>query len=259
MDVAPLDLGPLLQLEPDAEVKVAPLAVPHPAGPPAGHPDLGTLGDPLGDGGLQGSPAVLAAGPRAGRADLHPELGGGAAPRARLSHVPGATAGGAGFDDGDVHGPLPAGHCLLEGDLQLILGVGPLLRRRVLAPELVHLSLDPGIVAVRTAAAEERLEEIAEAAEAVARPLGGALSGLPGPRSGIAEGLAVLAPDRLGPLDLLPVSSQAIVFGALLRVLEDLVGLVYPLEPLGGPGVLVDVRVQLAGQFAIARPDLLVG
>jgi len=98
-------------------------------------------------------------------------------------------------------------------------------------------------------AAEEGLEEVAEAPEPG--------SALP---SGVLErGLGLSGTTRLGLLQLLPVRPQPIVLGPLLRVLEDLVGLVDTLEALGGLGILVDVGVELPGQLAIGGADLLLG
>ena len=172
--------------------------------------------------------------------------------------MPGTAAGWTGLDDRDVHGALPARDRLSHADLELVLGVRAF-PGRVLGSELLQLGLDPGVAALATAAAEEGLEEVAEPPEPGTGPLSGPLRRLPSPCPGLGKRLLpVLAAVGLGPLDLLPVSSQAIVFRALLRVLQYLVGFVDPLESLSRLGVLVDVRVQLTGQLAISGPDLLV-
>ena len=91
------------------------------------------------------------------------------------------------------------------------------------------------------------IEEVAEITE-------------PGSLAGALAGLRlVLAGKLLLTLDAFPVGAELVVFRPLLRVAEDLVGLVDQLEAVGGLGVLVDVRVELARQPAIGGLDLLLG
>src|SRR4029077_13026218 len=61
-------------------------------------------------------------------------------------------------------------------------------------------------------------------------------------------------------LVLLPARPELVVLLPLLRIAEDLVGLVDLLEPLLGRLVaLVHVRVMFAGELAEGGPDLLLG
>jgi hypothetical protein len=105
------------------------------------------------------------------------------------------------------------------------------------------------------AAAEQRLEEIARvevgaeraaAAEAAARPAAAELeAGIPVRR-------------RLELLAGLPVAAHLVVGGPLLRIPQDLVGLVDLLEALLGVGGLAHVRVVLAGELAVGLLDVVL-
>jgi hypothetical protein len=158
-------------------------------------------------------------------------------------------AGGAGLRHGELQGALAALGRLAEGDLHLVLAVLAPPGCRLLAAKPIQFGLHQGILGIAAVAAEEGFKEVAEAAEPGPALAAGALEGslrLPGP-----AGLCLL--------ELLPVRPQPIVLGALLRILEHLVGLADALESLGGLGILVDVRMQLPGQLAVGGADLLFG
>src|SRR5260370_3675765 len=91
------------------------------------------------------------------------------------------------------------------------------------------------------------IEEVAEIAEA------GGLAGAP-------AGLRlVLAGELLTALDPLPVGAKLVVLRPLLGIAEYLVGFVDQFEAVGGLGVLVDVRMELASQPTVRGLDLLLG
>src|SRR3989442_1694376 len=69
----------------------------------------------------------------------------------------------------------------------------------------------------------------------------------------------VLASKLLLALDPFPVRPELVVFRALLGVTEHFVGFVDQLEAVGRLGVLVHIRVILAGQPAVRGLDLLLG
>ena len=145
-------------------------------------------------------------------------LGAGRGLGAGLGAAPGA--GLAATEDPEFDLLVGASDGLLERDPQVVAEVGAGLR-----------STTSGRAAARRAA-EERIEDVAEAAEALepgARAAGAAID--PGP----AEHVVALAPLRVG---------------------QDLVGLAGLLEPAGRLGILVDVRVPLLGELAEGALDL---
>ena len=102
----------------------------------------------------------------------------------------------------------------------------------------------------RAQIAEDRPEEVREAAEVLGVAVLDAKAARK-PRTGLTRPLLGVA---------LPVGSEAVVAATLLRVGQDLVGLVDFLELVRRPGALGDVGVVLAGELPVGRLDrLLVG
>src|ERR1700688_2496502 len=136
------------------------------------------------------------------------------------------------------------------------LGVDIASARRFFAHVVTGIA--PGGAATRAAggkspaqAAEELLEKITEAARAavaaVARPVIAAGRSAP----------SVAAPHLLFGGAALPVRAELVVFLALGRITEDLIGLVDLLEAsLGFLVVGIDVGMIFAGKFAVGRFDL---
>src|SRR5208283_1507778 len=136
---------------------------------------------------------------------------------------------------------------LLEGDHDVGLDIAPRRGEVGLGPAL--LAERPGIAA---AGAEERLEEVAEAGAAEFER--GPSLGPPWAAAGEAPRPALLG------ARVLPVRAQLVVAPALLRVPEDLVGLVDLLElRLAGGLVLGHVRVVDAGELPERHLYLLGG
>src|ERR1700730_6431816 len=96
-------------------------------------------------------------------------------------------------------------------------------------------------------AGEVGVEEVAEIAES------GGLAGTS------ARLRLVLASEFLLAFDPLTIGAKLVVLRSLLGVAEHLVGLVDQLEAVGGLGVLIDVRVELARQPTVGGLDLLLG
>src|SRR6266849_4104311 len=152
-----------------------------------------------------------------------------------------APAGGTGLRHLRLNGALAPAGGLLERDLDRMLDVLASLPRG--GPAACPLETEPGKAA--PLAREVGIEEVAEIAEA------GRLAGAP-------AGLRlVLAAELLLALDPFPIRAELVVLRPLLGVAEHLVGLVDQLETVGRLGVLVDVRVILAGQPAVGGFDLL--
>jgi len=173
---------------------------------------------------------------------------------------------------------------LLQGQLQLGLGVGAAARpaagigapvpaggapaeraENVLEAALTAATSAPpgaraalaeaaGAAAGPGRAAEQKLEEVAEAAgrEAAGPPAAGS-----GPESEVELLLARRRPEILAGL---PVRAERIVELALLGVFEDLVSLAHLLELLLGLFVVrIQVRVVLAGKLLVGLGDFLLG
>src|SRR6185436_1230993 len=131
-----------------------------------------------------------------------------------------AVAGLAGLERAELDLPLGALDRVLEGDPQVVAQVGAGLRAAA-----------PGRAGC-LAAAEERVEDVGEAAEALEPGAGGAID------ARLAEGVVPLPTIRVG---------------------QDLVRLVDLLEPLLGGRFIVHVRVPLLGELAEGALDLGVG
>src|ERR1700688_3391066 len=167
----------------------------------------------------------------------------------------GASLGGA--DDAYFAAPLFVGdHARPAAVGASVLGVDIASARRFFAHVVTGIA--PGGAATRAAgrkspaqAAEELLEKITEAARAavaaVARPVIAAGRSAP----------SVAAPHLLFGGAALPVRAELVVFLALGRITEDLIGLVDLLEAsLGFLVVGIDVGMIFAGKFAVGRFDL---
>ena len=133
-------------------------------------------------------------------------------------------AGGAAVEDGELDLLLGAADRFLEADAQVVAEVGADGRPPAPRP-----------AAARGRAAEERVEEVGEAAEPLLRTV-----------------------EASGPHAVDPGRPEHVVGLAALWIGQDLVRLVDLLEALVGPGVAVDVRVPLLGQLAEGALDLRV-
>ena len=112
----------------------------------------------------------------------------------------------------------------------------------VLAP-----GMHAGPLPAASLAAEQRLEEVA-----VVRAIAGAEIAPAELEAGIP------ARRRLEVLPGLPLAAHLIVGGALLGILQHLVGLAQLLEARLGIGLLADVRMVLARQLAVGALDLVL-
>ena len=202
---------------------------PHPlrAGTAAGPARLLRRPAPASASGAGRHPDELAEDGLARLLDLAPAAALGAG-RDRLRLAPRAVAARAGLGVPDLDLPFGSGNCLLERDLH--------------PHEQVRAALRPaGRLPPRTAA-EERVEDVAEAREVGGEPaLEPAAAGVAALR-GVRERLV----------------AHPVVLGSLLGVGEGGVGLVDLLEPLLGAGLLADVGVVLPREVPVRLPDLLL-
>src|SRR6185295_14114925 len=150
--------------------------------------------------------------------------------------------------DGNVHVEAPA---LVERDAALGAPQQVLYGHRQLGLDIAARHREPHTSSPAGAPcpAENRGEEVAESAPILVE------------RGGIDRTPFGAAPGRRCEVHpALPVRAERIVLGALVRIAQDLVGLVDLLEPLGGPGALggrLKIRVMLARELAVDLLDLL--
>src|SRR5438034_7272034 len=98
---------------------------------------------------------------------------------------------------------------------------------------------------------KECSEEVGEPARIAERVLAGL------PRVHVLETARARGPRASAPRELLPLGADRVVALALLRIGEDLVGLVDLFEGFFGASALVDVRVVLARELAVGLLDVL--